>query len=62
MSDGLFDFEETYYNLGRAMHQMNLLPAAIHYYNRVLATKVIIMRLSYYLVSDVYYRVSGKRV
>ena len=28
--------QESYYNLGRAMHQLNLLPEAIHYYNKAL--------------------------
>ena len=27
---------ETYYNLGRAMHQLGILPAAMHYYKKVL--------------------------
>lgn len=30
--------QETYYNLGRITHQMNLLPSAIHYYKLVLET------------------------
>ncbi len=29
--------QESYYNLGRAMHQLGLLPAAIHYYKRGLS-------------------------
>ena len=29
------DTQETYYNLGRAMHQLGILPAAIHYYEKV---------------------------
>ena len=28
--------QETCYNLGRAMHQLGLLPAALHYYKKVL--------------------------
>ena len=28
--------QETYYNLGRAMHQLGILPAAMHYYKKVL--------------------------
>lgn len=31
--------QETYYNLGRAMHQLGILPAAIHYYEQGLACK-----------------------
>ena len=29
--------QEAYYNLGRAMHQLGLLPAALHYYKKALA-------------------------
>ena len=28
--------QESYYNLGRAMHQLGLLPAALHYYKKTL--------------------------
>ena len=28
--------QESYYNLGRAMHQLGLLPAALHYYKKAL--------------------------
>ena len=28
---------ETYYNLGRAMQQLSIFPAAIHYYKKVLS-------------------------
>ena len=31
--------QETYYNLGRAMHQLGILPAAIHYYEKALACR-----------------------
>ncbi len=31
--------QEAYYNLGRAMHQVGILPAAIHYYKKVLALR-----------------------
>ena len=31
--------QEAYYNLGRAMHQLGILTAAIHYYKKVLAMK-----------------------
>ena len=30
-------FQEVNYNLGRAMHQLNLLPAALFYYKKALA-------------------------
>jgi len=29
-------YQEAYYNLGRAMHQLNLLPAALFYYKKAL--------------------------
>jgi general transcription factor 3C polypeptide 3 (transcription factor C subunit 4) len=31
--------QESYYNLGRAMHQLGLLPAALHYYKKALDLK-----------------------
>ena len=34
--------QECWYNLGRAMHQLGLLPAAIHYYKKALAAGPII--------------------
>ena len=34
--------QESSYNIGRAMHQLGLLPAALHYYKQVLATKPVV--------------------
>ena len=34
--------QESYYNLGRAMHQLGLLPAALHYYKKALEVGPII--------------------
>merc|ERR1711997_916192 len=36
--------QETFYNLGRAMHQLGLLPAALHYYKKALAAGPIVQR------------------
>ena len=36
--------QESYYNLGRAMHQLGLFPAALHYYKKTLETKPMIER------------------
>ena len=37
-----FVLQESYYNLGRAMHQLGLLPAAMHYYKQALDAKPMI--------------------
>ena len=34
--------QETFYNLGRAMHQLGILPAALHYYKKALEVGPII--------------------
>ena len=38
------DCPETYYNIGRAMHQLALFPQAIFYYNKVLSMDAPIVK------------------
>ena len=54
-----FYFKEVYYNLGRTMHQLNILPAALHYYKKALDLGPIVFNEPFFdLKAEIAYNIS----